>query len=446
MAKFTTSIVARKRPSKHRRSSKTAKKPYEGFPLTPHPSGRWCKKIRGRLHYFGKLCDPDAALERFNQEWPYLKDGRTPPAVDTGDGCTVRLLCNAFLTSKRAKLDSGELSPRSFKDYFNTCAILVDQFGRDRRVDDLRPDDFESLRKAIARTRGLVSLKNEINRCRMVLKYGFDQRLIDRPVHFGQSFDRPSAKSLRKARHERGEQMFRITELTRILSALEGKPVQIEENTEPVRLAADSALKAMTLLGLNCGFGNTDVASLPLDAVDLSGGWITFPRPKTGIPRRIHLWAETVAALRSAIEGRHEPRDPESYDLVFVTIQGRPWVRAQSKRAQTEGGTTESIVSLDALSQRFARLLRAIGINGHRNFYTLRHVFETVAGETKDQVAVDAIMGHVDPSMGALYRERISDERLRAVTEHVRARLFRDATETLSTPAQISETAAHKSP
>ena len=57
-------------------------------------------------------------------------------------------------------------------------------------------------------------------------------------------------------------------------------------------------------------------------------------------------------------------------------------------------------------------------------FYTLRRCFETITGETKDQLAVESIMGHVDPSMGAVYRERISDERLRAVTEHVRNLLF----------------------
>ena len=34
--------------------------------------------------------------------------------------------------------------------------------------------------------------------------------------------------------------------------------------------------------------------------------------------------------------------------------------------------------------------------------------------------AVNFIMGHVDTSMAAHYRERISDERLVAVTEHVR--------------------------
>jgi integrase len=383
-------------------STKTGKsaKPYEGFPLTPHPSRRWCKKIRGRLHYFGKVDNPEAALERFNREWPYLKDGRTPPPIDTGDGCTVRVLCNAFLTSKKAKLDSGELAPRSFQDYYRTCEILIDRLGRDRRVDDLRPDDFEALRKALAKTRGAVSLKNEVNRARVVLKFAFDQRLIEKPVHFGQSFDRPSAKSLRKARQEAGPRLFSADEMTRILDA------------------ADVQLKAMTLLGLNAGFGNSDCAGLPQSAIDLAGGWINFPRPKTGIPRRVPLWPETVEALRRAIAERPEPKDLADDGLVFLNRVGARWVRVQQKRG------AEHMVSLNALSLAFAKLLKRLGINGHRNFYALRHVFETIAGDSKDQVAVNSIMGHVDTSMAGVYRERISDERLRAVTEHVRTWLF----------------------
>ncbi len=56
--------------------------------------------------------------------------------------------------------------------------------------------------------------------------------------------------------------------------------------------------------------------------------------------------------------------------------------------------------------------------------YALRHTFETICGESRNQVAVNHIMGHVDESMAAAYRERINDERLQAVVDHVHQWLF----------------------
>jgi integrase len=56
--------------------------------------------------------------------------------------------------------------------------------------------------------------------------------------------------------------------------------------------------------------------------------------------------------------------------------------------------------------------------------YTLRRIFRTIADGTKDQPAIDCIMGHVDPTMGALYRQSIDDKRLVAVSNHVRNWLF----------------------
>jgi integrase len=44
-------------------------------------------------------------------------------------------------------------------------------------------------------------------------------------------------------------------------------------------------------------------------------------------------------------------------------------------------------------------------------FYTLRHVFRTVADETKDQPVVDSIMGHESGHMSTVCRETIADER-----------------------------------
>jgi integrase len=57
-------------------------------------------------------------------------------------------------------------------------------------------------------------------------------------------------------------------------------------------------------------------------------------------------------------------------------------------------------------------------------FYTLRHTFRTWADETRDQHAIHRIMGHAIPGMSGIYVEEISLDRLRAVVEHVRLRLF----------------------
>lgn len=414
-----------------------SQKPYPGFPLTAHPSGRWCKKHRGKQYYFGRIDNWQDAIKRYEWKWPHIIDGRTPPPVDTGDGCTVRLLYNAFLNTKLNRLNSGELSQRTFSDYYAVCDLLVSHFGRDRRVDDLRPDDFESFRNKLAKRGGVVTLRNIINRCRVVLKYAYDQRLIEQPVNYGQSFGRPSAKALRKARNDAGPRLFGADEICRILNALDGKPVQtgdVADDGEPeiATINGDPALKAMVLLGVNCGFGNSDVASLPQTAIDLEAGWIDFPRPKTEVPRRVPLWQETIDTLREAIATRPAAKDSADDKLCFLTARGNRWVRVQLKRpGPNDGGSARDkavpkFTTLDALSQRFAKILKILRVNGRKGlgFYTLRHCFETQAGESRDQVAVNAIMGHVDNSMAGVYRERISDERLRAVVETVRKWLW----------------------
>src|ERR1700757_667681 len=87
-------------------------KPYPEFPLTAHPAGYWCKKIRGKLHYFGPWDDPDGALAKYVAQRDDLHAGRTPrpdPAA-----LTVKELVNTLLNAKQALVDAGELSSRTW--------------------------------------------------------------------------------------------------------------------------------------------------------------------------------------------------------------------------------------------------------------------------------------------------------------------------------------------
>src|SRR5205823_2411475 len=120
-----------------------------------------------------------------------LYAGRVPRAVEP-DGFTLRDVVNRFLTSKRHLFDTREITARTFADYYACCERLVDHFGMDRLVDDIRAEDFEAYRAQLAKRFGHVSLGNEITRIRVCFKFAYDSALIDRPIRYGPGFKRPS--------------------------------------------------------------------------------------------------------------------------------------------------------------------------------------------------------------------------------------------------------------
>jgi integrase len=229
---------------------------------------------------------------------------------------------------------------------------------------------------------------------RCVFKHAFDAGLIDRPIRFGPGFKRPSKKTIRLQRAKQGAKLLSAAEIRSLLSA------------------ASVQLRAMILLGVNCGFGNADCATLPRSVVDLEAGLIDYARPKTGIPLRCPLWPETVAAIREVTATRPVAKKTEHGELVFLTRCGDAWHKDTPD---------------NPISREFGKLLKAQGIITRKGlgFYAFRHIFRTIADEAKDQPAADFIMVHEVAHMSSVYRETISDARLKAVTDYVHAWLSR---------------------
>jgi integrase len=394
--------VSESSKSPHVRKADRPQKPYPDFPLTPHPHGAWVKKIRGRIHYFGKWGQRvngkleripgdgwEEALAEYKSQADDLHAGRTPRV--TGDGLTLAHLCNHFLTAKLRKKDAGELGGRVFAEYKNVTDLLVTTFGANRLVDDLAADDFAALRATMAKRWGPVRMVTETVRVKSVFKYATENGLVEKPVRYGSEFKPPSRSVLRRHRAKSGAKMLEAAELRALLGA------------------ADPVMKSMILLGINCGMGNTDCAALALQNLDLEGGWLDYPRPKTGVARRCPLWPETVEALRAVIDGRPKPAEYDGCGLVFLNGRGTGLIRVTDKN------------HTDLVSVRFSALLKRLKLYRKGiGFYVLRHVFRTVADAARDPVAIDLIMGHTDPGMGAVYRERVDDARLLAVANVVR--------------------------
>jgi integrase len=311
------------------------------------------------------------------------------------------------LTSKQNAVTLGDLAQRTFDDYYQICQQIVEFFGRDTPVHHLTPEDFRAYRARVAaggfgRTQkrkkqlSAVSLKNEVNRARVVFNYGFKSQLLSQPAAYGLEFSRPAKHLLRRARGVSGQRYCDAIELRSLLNA------------------ATIPLKAMLLLGVNCGLGNREVGMLRFTNLDLKKGWLSYPRNKTGIDRRAKLWPETIAAIKEAIAARRAPVNEDHKELVFITRTGAPWFKESSD---------------SPIAKEFSKLAKTLDVNRPGlSFYSLRHTTETIGGGCRDQVAVNFVMGHApsESDMSANYRHDIEDSRLEAVAEHIHRWLLPD--------------------
>ena len=396
-------------------------KPSDDFPLTAHRCGQWCKKINGQLYYFGPWEDWQEALavyihRRSEIEAGQVKPGRVSankeaPRKSAG-GITVSDLCNHFLTVKELSMTGGTLSPQTFDEYQDVCKQVTAHLGRNRTVKSLTPTDFAGLKQALAQgVNGPVSIERLVKLIgisRSIFMYGEKNRLYSGVV-FGTEFVRPSQKQRRLAKAKRkrngeGNRMFASEDIRSILDI------------------ANPQMKALVLLALNSGMGNTDLALMSFGVLDLDKAFIDYPRPKTGVERLIPPLAGDGAGRARGHQDETHPSIRHE-NIVFITQKGTLWARYDD---EGEDGKRRRGVPVSPLTQAYRRLMERTGTRRkHRGFYSLRHTFRTLVDELPDRGAIDLVMGHeATNDMRIHYVEETDLVRLKRVVNHVRKWLY----------------------
>ena len=228
-------------------------KPSPDFPLFPHASGYWAKKIKGKFVYFGPWADPEKALEKYrslaqgkianakrprfsdlrrargpgkpyaefpltprangqwgkkiNGQWRYFGTWEDADAalktyqaevltVLASDGTSnavalVRDMLNVFLDAKERKVESGEMERETYYQYRHVCDAIAEVFTTTRPLTSLSPSDFQRLRDHLAKKYSKVRLANMIQYVRCICKYTYEFGLIDKPMRFGPEFKKP---------------------------------------------------------------------------------------------------------------------------------------------------------------------------------------------------------------------------------------------------------------
>lgn len=363
-------------------------------------NGQWAKKIRGHRYHFGPWADPKSALAAYMAEKDQLESGQGRTEAIDPNRITVRELASRFILAKWERVKTGELSARMYDDYRRTARKLMEALGEKTLIAAITPSDFTRLQTKLGPS--AARRANETTWVRTIFKWGGESELISRTVRFGPDFRRPKAKDIRRAKNKKSR-----------------KRLYAPEEVYWLVINAPPDMKAMILLAINGGMGNTDLSALALEDLDLSKGLIDNVRNKTGVVRTVPLWPETVTALKEWFAVRPTPK-PDARKFAFVTTTGLPLVciRTSSDPKHKDGFR---MTKADSVAREFNGYVKGMGLAG-KTFYDLRHTFRTVAesGEFKERT-IARIMGHIQSDIGSEYIHDFSLNKLRAVTDHVRA-------------------------
>jgi integrase len=305
------------------------------FPLTLHKTGQYCKKIKGKIYYFGK--DRALAMNRYYEQASYLHTQKSQKPKNTEHTLTIKTLCNMYLDHQDSRSAIGEIRLRHLCDQTSLLRYFVRFIGSNRTVSDISTVDLQNYRKRLIKAgKSPNTINNRIATVKAMYNWALNNEIIDAS---------PRLNAIKKITQKKQERpTFTLMQIQELLQF------------------ASIQMKAMIWLGLNCGFGCTDCAELQWKNLDLENGRVDFPRGKTGVNRNLPLWPETVVAIKN-VTGNG--------DLVFYTRRGNPWVRTINK---VKEDSTGKFTKDNGISKEFSKLMKKVRIAAPEGvgFYTLR--------------------------------------------------------------------------
>jgi integrase len=359
--------------------SKTKRKTRsDRFPLTLHSTGQYCKKIKGKMHYFGK--DRRQALERYLEQAAFLHNGKAKMLSTTNGNMTLKSLCKIYLQHQQAKAASAEITVRHYADQSSCLRKFMSFIGQHRRINEISTLDLQNYRRKLKRAYNSAHRTNlSISIMKTMFHWARKNDVLD---HIPNIDAVSSVKIIHKQRH-----VFTSEEIRRLFDF------------------ADIQMKAMIWLGLNCGFGCTDCAELKWSDLDLVNGRVKLARGKTGVSRDLPLWPETIQSFGKI---------PKSSKSVFYTSKDKPLIRT-TYHINKDGSTKYSNTNL--VTSRFCKLMKKAGIRAPKGtgFYTLRRTAATIAARSGDPFAVQRLLGHADLKMATRYVQDFSKQTDRVI-------------------------------
>ena len=105
------------------------------FPLTFHPTGQYCKKIKGKMYYFGS--DKKEALQKYLDQATYLHGHQEDLSKPTKNHMTLKQLCDMYLKYQYSKLQANDLTASHHNEQINSLNKLMAFLGQTKNINNI---------------------------------------------------------------------------------------------------------------------------------------------------------------------------------------------------------------------------------------------------------------------------------------------------------------------
>ena len=159
------------------KSNSKRKKRSDKFPLTLHPTGQYCKKVRGKLYYFGT--DKQQALQRYLEQAAYLHTGKGSRSKLANDSLSVKMACNLYLDHQESRVTIGEIKSRHFYDQTRLLRDFVKFLGPNRVVSNISTIDLQNYRRKLIKAgKKANTINNHIAAFKAMYNWALDNEII----------------------------------------------------------------------------------------------------------------------------------------------------------------------------------------------------------------------------------------------------------------------------
>ncbi|MHC4114684.1 MAG: tyrosine-type recombinase/integrase [Planctomycetota bacterium] len=348
------------------------------FPLTLHPTGQYCKKIKGKIHYFGS--NKQKALQKYLDQATWLHGTQKDMQKLKDENMTLKQLCDMYLKYQHSKLQASNLTANHYNEQVGSLKKLMVFLDQNITINKISTMDLQNYKRKIQKSHVSISRLNlHISIMKALFHWARKNDILEHIPNI-------DAVSREKIVHNE-KFIFNHEQIGKLLNT------------------ADAKMKAMIWLGLNCGFGCTDCSDLKWTDLDLVNARVKLPRKKTGILRDLPLWPETIEALKKV---------PKTGVLVFYTSRKNSFVHTIVK---TDSNGNRKYSTQNTITTKFSRLIKKsrLKVPNGTGFYTLRRTAATIAAQSGDPFAVQRLLGHADLQMATRYVQDVSKQTDRVI-------------------------------